>query len=126
MASRSQCLKSMGTRTPPTAKVQSWQMGTKAVKKTTGSASGGGSPSTSGENVGGPRGKKRGWDEGGNDDPTKCRKTGENAPPKPMVACKEPRKKTAGYPPIDRKLPVPLHLLPERDDHAGSPCAGLD
>ena len=32
--------------------------GTKAVKKTTGGTSGGGSPSTSGENVGGPRGKK--------------------------------------------------------------------
>ena len=80
--------------------------GTKVVKKTTGGASGGGGPSTSGENVGGPRGKKRGWDDGGNDDPTKCRKTGENAPPKPMVARKEPRKKTAGYPLIDRKLPV--------------------
>ena len=79
---------------------------TKAVKKTTGGARGGGGPSTSGENVGGPRGKKRGRDDGGNDDPTKCRKTGKNAPPKPMVARKEPRKKTAGYPPIDRKLPV--------------------
>ena len=31
---------------------------------------------------------------------------GKNAPPKPMVARKEPCKKTAGYPPIDRKLPV--------------------
>ena len=31
--------------------------GTKVVKKTIGGASGGGSPSTSGENVGGPRGK---------------------------------------------------------------------
>ena len=80
--------------------------GTKAVKKTTGGASGGGGPSTSGENVGGPRGKKRGRDDGGNDDPAKHRKIGENAPPKPMVARKEPRKKTAGYPPIDRKLPV--------------------
>ena len=80
--------------------------GTKVVKKTTGGASGGGGPSTSGENVGGPRGKKRGWDDSGNDDPTKRRKTGESAPPKPMVARKEPRKKTAGYPPIDRKLPV--------------------
>ena len=80
--------------------------GTKVVKKTTGGASGGGGPSTSGENVGGPRGKKRGQDDGGNDDPTKRRKTGESAPPKPMVAHKEPCKKTAGYPPIDRKLPV--------------------
>ena len=80
--------------------------GTKAVKKTKGGTRGGGGPSTSGENVGGPRGKKRGRDDGGNDDPTKCRKTGENAPPKPMVARKKPCKKTAGYPPIDRKLPV--------------------
>ena len=80
--------------------------GTKVVKKTTGGASGGGGPSTSGENVGGPRGKKRGRDDSGNDDPAKRRKTGKNASPKPMVAHKEPRKKTAGYPPIDRKLPV--------------------
>ena len=80
--------------------------GTKAVKKTTGSARGGDGPSTSGENVGRPRGKKRGRNDGGDDDPTKRRKTGKNAPPKPMVAHKEPRKKTAGYPPIDRKLPV--------------------
>ena len=80
--------------------------GTKAVKKTTGSAHGGDGPSTSGENVGRPRGKKRGRDDGGNDDSTKRRKTGENAPLKPMVARKEPCKKTTGYPPIDRKLPV--------------------
>ena len=81
--------------------------GTKAVKKkTTGSARGGDGPSTSGENVGRPKGKKRGWDDDGNDDPTKRRKTGENAPPKPMVARKEPRKKATGYPPIDRKLPA--------------------
>ena len=32
--------------------------------------------------------------------------TATNAPPKPMVARKEPRKKTAGYRPIDQKLPV--------------------
>ena len=80
--------------------------GTEAVKKTTGGTSGGGGPSTSGENVGGPRGKKRGRDDGGDDDPNKRRKTGESAPPKPMVAHKEPRKKTAGYPPINRNLPV--------------------
>ena len=80
--------------------------GTKAVKKTTGGASGGGGPSTSGENVGVPRGKKQGRDDGGNDDPAKRRKIGESAPPKPMVARKEPRKKTAGYRPIDQKLPV--------------------
>ena len=75
--------------------------GTKAVKKTTGGTCGGGGPSTSGEKVGGPRGKKQGWDDDGNDDPTKRRKTGEDAPQTPMVARKEPRKKTAGYPPID-------------------------
>ena len=81
--------------------------GTKVVKKkTTGGARGGDGPSTSGENVGRPKGKKRGRDDDGNDDPAKHRKTGKNAPPKPMVAHKEPRKKATGYPPIDRKLPV--------------------
>ena len=83
--------------------------GTKAVKKkTTGSTRGGDGPSTSVENVGRPKGKKRGRDEDGEeDDPNKHRKTGGgNAPPKPMVAHKEPHKKTTGYPPIDRKLQV--------------------
>ena len=82
--------------------------GTKAVKKkTTGSARGGDGPSTSGESVGRSRGKKRGRDgESDDDDPNKRRKTGESAPPKPMVARKEPRKKATGYPPINRKLPV--------------------
>ena len=81
--------------------------GTKAVKKTTGGARGGNGPSTSGENVSRPKGKKRGRDDGGkDDDPTKRRKMGKNAPPKPMVARKEPHKKATGYPPIDRKLPV--------------------
>ena len=103
--------------------------GTKAAKKTTGGAGGSGGgkprkkpaasgrsgeaggtgggdgPSTSG--AGSSGGKKRGRDDDGDDDdPNKRRKTGEGAPPKPMVARKEPRKKTAGYPPIDRKLPV--------------------
>ena len=103
--------------------------GTKAAKKTTGGAggSGGGKPrkkpaasSRSGEvggtgsgdvpstsGAGSSGGKKRGHDDDGDDDdPNKRRKTGEGAPPKPMVARKEPHKKTAGYPPIDRKLPV--------------------
>ena len=66
---------------------------------------GGDGPSTSG--AGSAGGKKRGRDDDGDDDdPNKRRKTGKGAPPKPMVARKEPRKKTAGYPPIDRKLPV--------------------
>ena len=102
---------------------------TKAAKKTTGGAGGSGGgkprkkpaasghsgeaggtgggdgPSTSG--AGSSGGKKRGRDDDGDDDDAnKRRKTGEGAPPKPMVARKEPRKKTAGYPPIDRKLPV--------------------
>ena len=74
--------------------------GTKAArKKTTGSARGDDSPSTSGESVGRSRGKKRGQDgDGDDDDPNKRRKTGENAPPKPMVARKEPCKKATGYP----------------------------
>ena len=77
--------------------------GTKAVKKkTTGSARGGDGPSTSGESIGRSRGRKRGQDDNGDDhDPNKRRKTGESAPPKPMVARKEPRKKATGYPPID-------------------------
>ena len=83
--------------------------GTKvAKKKTTGSACGGDGPSMSGESGGRSRGKKRGRDDNGDDDdPNKCRKTGgRNAPPKPMVARKEPCKKGTVYPPIDRKLPV--------------------
>ena len=82
--------------------------GTKAVrKKTTGSARGGDGPSTSGENVGRPKGRKQGRDdEGDEDDPAKCQKMGGNAPPKPMVARKEPRRKGTAYPPINRKLPA--------------------
>ena len=77
-------------------------------KKTTGSARGGDGPSMSGKSVGRSGGRKRGRDDDGkDDDPNKRRKTGGgNAPPKPMVARKEPCKKATGYPPIDRKLPV--------------------
>ena len=82
--------------------------GTKVGKKTTGSARDGSGPSTSGRGVSGSRGRKRGRDDDGDDDdPNKRRKTGgEGAPPKPMVARKEPHKMGAVYPPIDRKLPV--------------------
>ena len=71
-----------------------------------GGTGGGDGPSTSG--VGGSGGRKRGRDDdGGEDDPNKRRKTGdETAPPQPLVARKEPRKKGTVYPPIDRKLPV--------------------
>ena len=67
----------------------------------------GSGPSTS-SGVGRSRGRKRGRDDDSDDDdPNKCRKTGgEGAPPKPVVACKEPRKSGTVYPPIDRKLPV--------------------
>ena len=88
-----------------------------------GSVCGGGGASTSGgsgtstgggSGIGGSRGddpgwgRKRGRDDGGNgDDPNKCRKTGdEGGPPRPIVACKEPRKAGTAYPPINRKLPV--------------------
>ena len=72
-----------------------------------GGTGGGDGPSTSGGGAGGSGGRKRGRDgDGDDDDPNKRRKTGEGAPPKPMAARKEPRKKTAGYPPIDRKLPA--------------------
>ena len=83
--------------------------GTKAVKKkTTGGARGGAGPSTSGGSRGGTKGKKRGRDaDDDEDDSSKRQKTeGEKAPPKPMVARKEPRKKAVVYPLIDRKLPV--------------------
>ena len=83
--------------------------GTKAAKKkTTGSARGDDGPSTSGRSVGGSGSRKRARDDDDDeDDPNKRRKTGGgDAPPKPMVAHKEPRKKGTGYPPIDRKLPV--------------------
>ena len=71
-----------------------------------GGTGGGDGPSTSG--VGGSRSKKRGRDDDGDeDDPNKRRRTGdETAPPQPLVAHKEPRKKGTVYPPIDRKLPV--------------------
>ena len=86
--------------------------GTKAGrKKTTGSARGGDGPSMSGRSVGGSGGRKRGRDnDGDEDDPNKRRKTGgETAPPKPMVAHKEPCTKGTVYPPIDRQLP-PLYI----------------
>ena len=58
--------------------------------------------------AGGSGSRKRGrGDDGDGDDPNKRRKTGdETAPPQPLVARKEPRKKGTVYPPIDRKLPV--------------------
>ena len=83
--------------------------GTKVVrKKTTGSACDGSGPSTSDGGVGRSGGRKRGRDnDGDEDDPNKRRKTGDgSAPPKLMVARKEPCKSGTGYPPIDRKLPV--------------------
>ena len=82
--------------------------GTKVGKKTTGCACGGDGPSMSGRSVGGSGGRKRGRDnDGDKEDPYKCRKTGgKNAPPKPMMARKEPRKKATVYPLIDRNLPV--------------------
>ena len=77
-------------------------------KKTTGSAWDGDGPSTSSCDVGRTRGKKRGRDDDGDDDDHNKRGKmgGGNAPPKPMVAHKEPHKKATVYPPIDRKLPV--------------------
>ena len=82
--------------------------GTRVGKKTTGRARDGSGPSTSSGGVGGSKGRKRGWDDDSDDDdPSKRRKTGDgNAPPKPMVARKEPRKKGTVYPPVDRKLPA--------------------
>ena len=88
-----------------------------------GSAPGGGSASTSGGGSTGTgggsgigrsgggdlgQGRKRGRDDDGDDDdPNKCRKTGgEGGPSRLTVARKEPRKTGTVYPPIDRKLPV--------------------
>ena len=83
--------------------------GSAATSSGGGSAREGGGPSTSG--AGGSGGKKRGCDDDGeDDDPNKCRKTGGGGEqPKQQAACKEPRKKGAAYPPIDRKLP-PLYI----------------
>ena len=82
--------------------------GTKVGKKTTGSARDGSGPSTSSGGVGRSRGRKRDRDDDGDDDDhNKRRKTGgEGAPPKPMVARKEPCKMGTIYPPFDRKLPA--------------------
>ena len=71
------------------------------------STSGGGG--TGGSRGDGPgKGRKRGRDDGSDgDDPNKCKKTGdEGEPPRPIVACKEPRKTGTAYPPVNRKLPV--------------------
>ena len=97
-------------------------------KKATGSACGGDGPSTSGENVGRSGGRKRGRDDdGGEDDPNKRRKTGdETAPPQPLVARKEPRKKGTVYPPIDRKLPVLYISHPKGENLAWPSHVGLD
>ena len=97
--------------------------GTKAAKKkTTGSAHGGDGPSTSGRSAGGSGSRKRARDDDDDEeDPNKCRKTGGgDAPPKPMVARKEPRKKGTGYPPIDRKLPV-LYISRPKERRARNP-----
>ena len=76
----------------------------------------------------GQEARKRGRDnDGDEDDPNKCRKTGGgNAPPKPMVARKEPRKKPTAYPPINKKLPDLLYLLAEGENLAGPSHVGLD
>ena len=75
--------------------------GTKVGKKTTGSVRDGSGPSTSSGGVGRSRGRKRDRDDDGDDDdPNKRRMTGGgNAPPKPMVAHKEPHKKGIVYTP---------------------------
>ena len=78
-------------------------------KKTTGSACGGDSPSTSGKGTGRSAGRKRGRDNDDDDeDPNKRRKTGDEGeqPLRPLVAHKEPRKKGTAFPPINRKLPA--------------------
>ena len=82
--------------------------GTKVGKKTTGSARDGSGPSTSGRGIGRSGGRKQGQDDNGDeDDPNKCRKTGDEGEPlRPMVAHKEPRKKGTVYPQINRKLPA--------------------
>ena len=111
--------------------------GTKAAKKTAGTAGGsggskaskkpaaggtassggggareGGSPSTSGGGAGGSRSARSAVVTATttDDDPNKRRKTGgEGGPSKRLVARKEPRKKGTVYPPVDRKLP-PLYI----------------
>ena len=102
---------------------------TKAVKKkTTGGARGGDGPSTSGGSGGRTKGKKRGRDtDGDEDDSNKRQKTkGEKAPPKPMVARKEPRKKALVYPSDRPKAAGAVHLLHIRENLAGPPSIRLD
>ena len=98
--------------------------GTKVGKKTTGSARDGSGPSTSSGGVGGSRGKKRGRDDGGNDDdPNKRRKTGgENAPPKPMVAHKEPRKKAQFTPRLTESCQYSTSLAQKREPCWATAC----
>ena len=56
-----------------------------------------------GSGTGGRQPGKQGHDDDGNDDdPNKCRKTGgEGGPSRPTVACKEPCKSGTAYPPVN-------------------------
>ena len=70
----------------------------------------GGSVGGGGNGTGGRQPSKRGRDDGNDDDPNKCRKTGdEGRPPRQPVAQKEPCRSGTAYPPINRNLP-PLYI----------------
>ena len=81
---------------------------TRVAKKTTGGTRGGDGPSTNSGGVGRSRGKKQVIRTmmATKMTLTNAGRQGGNAPPKPMVAHKEPRKKATVYPLIDRNLPV--------------------
>ena len=87
-----------------------------------GGTSGGDGPSTSG--VGGSGGRKRGrGDDDDGDDPNKRRKTGdETAPPQPLVARKEPRKKGTVYPRLTESCQSSTSLARKREPYWATVC----
>ena len=98
--------------------------GTKVGKKSTGGARGGNGPSMSGRSLGGSGGRKRGWDDDGDkDNPNNRRKTGgENAPPKPMVAYKEPHKKATVSPRLTGSCQYSTSLARKREPCWATAC----
>ena len=70
----------------------------------------GGSVGKGGNVTGGRQPSKRGRDDSNDDDPNKCRKTGdEGRPLRQPVARKEPRRSGTAYPTVNRNLP-PLYI----------------
>ena len=82
-------------------------VGPKPGTSQSGGGGAGGSVGGGGSGTGGRQSGKRGRDDNNDDDPNKCRKTGDGSGPTgPPVARKEPRKQGTAYLPINRNLPI--------------------